>query len=260
MSALSVRARVQGKPLTLRLHPTDVFVPNLMSWFSAAQMHVRPGEVFLDVGTGSGLHAILAVKLGARLAYGTDVNPAALRLARENARLNGVGRACRFLEGSLVEPLVRRGLRVDAMIYNAPHFPARRVDPALPSRLVASVSGGAKGGDLNARFLREAPAALAPGGRIYNPVVAWADPAVSRRAVKKGGYAAHELATVHVPEWGRGNNTRAWLLERPGRHRFVFRHKPGRDTRAALQELRLDRLPPVAARKSSRVEVDFRLR
>lgn len=254
-----VVARVQGRRIELKLHATDVFVPNLMSWFSAAQMHVRAGESFLDVGCGSGLHAILAAKLGARVSYGTDINPAALRLARENARLNGVSRVCRFLPGSLVEPLARRGLRVDAMIYNAPHFPGALVDPSLPRRLVASVSGGAKGGDLNARFLRQAHRALAEGGRVYNPVVAWSNPAVSRRAMKEAGYAIHAIAAVHVPAWGRGNNTRAKLLAEPGRHVFAYRWPAGRDTAASLQELRLDALPPVARRKPGRVEIDFRL-
>lgn len=235
-----VKADIQGTRLTLRLRPDEVFVPNLMSWFSAAAMRVRPGETFLDVGTGSGLHAVLAAKLGARRTFATDINPVALRLARENARLNGVERVCRFLQGSLVRPLVERGLRADAMVYNAPHFPGRLVDPSLPQRLIASVSGGSAGGDLNARFLREAPRALVRDGRIFNPVVAWSDPATSERVKKEVGYRRRVLARVHIPVWGRGNNTRAWLLKRPGRHVFSFRHKSGCDTEALLEELTLE--------------------
>jgi release factor glutamine methyltransferase len=256
---MKVRARVQGVTIDLRLHRADVFVPNLMSWFSAAQMRVRPGDVFLDVGTGSGLHAILAAKLGARLAYGTDVNPAALRLARENARRNGVARACRFLLGSLVDPLVARGIKADAIVYNAPHFPGRLVDPALPKRLISSVDGGAAGGDLNARFLAAAPRALAPGGRVYNPVVAWSDPATSRRAVARVGYRAAVLARAHIPAWGRGNRTRDRLLARPGRHVFAYRHGPCGDGAARIEELTLGPARPRPSARTSRVEIDFRL-
>jgi release factor glutamine methyltransferase len=252
-----LRATVQGRPLILRLHPTEVFVPNLMSWFSAAQMRVRPGDAFLDVGTGTGLHAILAAKLGARRVYATDINPVALRLARENARRNGVDRLCHFMLGSLTEPLFARGTRVDAMVYNAPHFPGNLVDRRLPKRLISSVSGGAAGGDLNARFLREAPRVLAPRGRIYNPVVAWADPATSRRAIAAAGYQAASLANVHIPVWGRGNNTRDWLLTRPGRHVFAFGYAPSRDSAASIQELTLDAPALLAAARKSRVEIRF---
>jgi ribosomal protein L11 methyltransferase len=45
----------------------------------------------LDVGTGSGILCILALKLGAAKATGTDIDPVALSAARENAANNGVG-------------------------------------------------------------------------------------------------------------------------------------------------------------------------
>ncbi len=230
-----------------------------MSWFSAAQMRVRPGDVFLDVGTGSGLHAILAAKLGARRVYGTDINPAALRLARANARRNGVARVCRFLQGSLTQPLVSRAVKVDAMVYNAPHFPGSLVDPALPRRLISSVDGGAAGGDLNARFLCEAPRALAPRGRVYNPVVAWSDPATSRRAIRRVGYRAAVLARVHIPVWGRGNHTRDWLLARPGRHVFAYGYSASSDSAARIEELTLGDDGPRPVPLVSRVELDFRV-
>jgi ribosomal protein L11 methyltransferase len=49
-----------------------------------------PGSDVLDVGTGSGLLAIAARKLGARRVVGTEEDVVALRVAEENAERNGV--------------------------------------------------------------------------------------------------------------------------------------------------------------------------
>jgi ribosomal protein L11 methyltransferase len=50
----------------------------------------RPGASLLDVGTGSGLLAIAARKLGAGRVAANDNDPVAVQVARENAALNGV--------------------------------------------------------------------------------------------------------------------------------------------------------------------------
>ena len=51
---------------------------------------VKGGERVLDIGTGSGILAIAALKLGAAAAEGVDIDPMCVRTAGENAALNGV--------------------------------------------------------------------------------------------------------------------------------------------------------------------------
>ena len=50
---------------------------------------VRPGMTVFDVGTGSGVLAIVAAKLGAKKVEAVDFDPVAVRVARENVRQNG---------------------------------------------------------------------------------------------------------------------------------------------------------------------------
>ncbi len=64
----------------------------------------------LDVGTGSGLLAIAAAKLGAKRCDGFDNDPIAVRIASKNAELNKVAAACFFRQADAMRwsPSARR--------------------------------------------------------------------------------------------------------------------------------------------------------
>lgn len=62
---------------------------------------VKPGMKILDFGTGSGILAILAAKLGAAGVLGIDNDALAIENAEENARLNRVGSKIELKLGSL---------------------------------------------------------------------------------------------------------------------------------------------------------------
>ncbi|GLT72156.1 hypothetical protein SLA2020_441120 [Shorea laevis] len=51
---------------------------------------IKGGELVLDYGTGSGVLAIAALKFGAALSVGIDVDPHAITSARQNAALNNI--------------------------------------------------------------------------------------------------------------------------------------------------------------------------
>lgn len=52
--------------------------------------YMKPGDYVLDVGTGSGILAIAAAKLGAGKVNAYDIDPVAVRIAGENVAFNGV--------------------------------------------------------------------------------------------------------------------------------------------------------------------------
>lgn len=75
----------------------------------------RPVERALDVGTGSGVEALLAAR-NAREVVATDINPRALEYAALGARLNGL--ALDLRQGSFFEPV--KGERFDLIVANPP--------------------------------------------------------------------------------------------------------------------------------------------
>jgi ribosomal protein L11 methyltransferase len=77
------------------LHPTTRLC------LEALEAHLVPGSDVLDVGTGSGVLAIAAAKLGARSVVALDADPGAVRVARENVTMNGVADRVTVRHGSL---------------------------------------------------------------------------------------------------------------------------------------------------------------
>ena len=61
--------------------------------------HLQPGDRVLDLGSGSGIHAIAAAKLGAGRATGVELDDEADPIAVANARRNGVEDRVRFITG-----------------------------------------------------------------------------------------------------------------------------------------------------------------
>ena len=69
----------------------------------ALERHVKGGEKVLDVGCGSGILGIAAVMLGAKSAFGVDIDEVAVRTANENAAVNHVEDKFTAIAGDLVD-------------------------------------------------------------------------------------------------------------------------------------------------------------
>jgi len=56
----------------------------------AVERYLRPGDVVLDIGTGTGILSVAAARLGARAVIACDVDPEAVEVAAENLKRDGV--------------------------------------------------------------------------------------------------------------------------------------------------------------------------
>lgn len=63
--------------------------PSTQMVMEAMEERVTPGSHCLDLGSGSGILSITALRLGAESATGVDIDPKAEDIARENAAYNG---------------------------------------------------------------------------------------------------------------------------------------------------------------------------
>jgi release factor glutamine methyltransferase len=123
--------RVLGR--TYRIS-AQVFNPKLYgtSRFMARHLRLRPEDVVLDLGTGSGIQAIVAAQTAAKV-IAVDINPEAVRCARENVRANGLEAKISVLEGDLFSCL-DRGQRFDIILFTPPYLegtPRTPLDHAL---------------------------------------------------------------------------------------------------------------------------------
>lgn len=99
----------QPGEVVLRLDPGAAFGtgthPTTAMCLRAMERLVKPGMTVFDVGTGSGVLAIAAAKLGAGTVRAVDYDATAVRVARENIEANGVADIISTTESDLFSAL-----------------------------------------------------------------------------------------------------------------------------------------------------------
>ena len=122
-----------------------------------------------DVGTGCGAIAVaLASELAAIRVVATDVSPAALEVARDNARRNRVADRVELRCGDLLAPF-GRGESFDVVVANLPYVPSgqiARLAAEVRREPRAALDGGADGLDVVRRLIAGVGPHLAPGGLL----------------------------------------------------------------------------------------------
>jgi len=82
--------------------------PSTQLCLQMVEDYTRPGQPVIDVGCGSGILSIAALKLGASHALGVDIDNASVKATKENAEANGVLGQMETGLGSVEEVKARR--------------------------------------------------------------------------------------------------------------------------------------------------------
>lgn len=144
-------------PITILPHvyvPADTSVPAMLVEFAP----IIAGRKVLDMGTGTGVLALLAARLGAAEVVATDSNPKAVENARINADRLGMSAVVRVRGPAHLFDDLRNEV-FDVIVFNAPWadgIPKSLYDTAIYDPDHRVIDG----------FMKSAPAHLAPGGVI----------------------------------------------------------------------------------------------
>ena len=140
-----------------------------------------PTRTVLDVGTGSGVLALAAQRLGAATIVAADYDPDAIESARENLELNGVVGTIDLLQLDLVDPSALAGRQFDLVF--------------------ANLTGG-----VLIRFAAELAAFTAPRGTLITSGVTLEEDASVTAALTQAGFTQMRRETER--EWVGASWTR----------------------------------------------------
>ncbi len=95
-------------------HPTTAFCLSEV----VRRRNQLPPQSFLDIGTGSGILAIAAAKLGYQPVHAFDFDPAAVRVASGNARANAISSRLKIWRGDVVKLSLKPARQFDLVCAN----------------------------------------------------------------------------------------------------------------------------------------------
>lgn len=120
----------------------------------------------LDMGTGSGCIAVSLAKLLNNVKVtAIDISEKALRIAKENARLNNV--EIEFMQGDLFDAYGLQPISYDLIVSNPPYIPGKDIDnlqPQIQYEPRIALNGGEDGLDFYRQIIKESAGFMRKGG------------------------------------------------------------------------------------------------
>ncbi len=164
-----------------------------------SDLPVKPGETFLELGSGTGIFSVTAALNGAKKVVAIDINPDAVANTRENARIHQVSNKLVALQGDMFGPLSETD-RFDVIFFNIPF--CHRNNANVKSMLDKSLFDPSH--DLLYRFLQDGKKHLAAGGRMLL------------------GYSTTHGDLPLMHQWAKENGWNVTLLNKDGDEKKDF--------------------------------------
>lgn len=158
--------------------------PTLNGIYMLEYAQVKEGDEVLDLGTGTGLHAIFAADKAKRV-VATDIVPAAVINAKFNATRRGLDKKIEFRVGDLFKP-VKDGEKFDVFFINI-NFPFATDRDDRTS--------------LHERFFAEVRRYMKPAARIYYQTSFIENFPTIYDMLKRHRLQIMEMHMVHVPQY-----------------------------------------------------------
>jgi release factor glutamine methyltransferase len=173
----------------------NVYEPAEDSFLFADNLAVGDGSRVVDVGTGCGILGIIAARKAGHV-VAVDLNPYAVKCAKENAEVNHVADRMSFIQGNLFKP-IRAGRGFDLIIFNSPYLPSESA--GNDSWLERAWFGGISGRKTINSFIHEAPSYLRTDGAIFLMQSTLSDVEKSLRSFEEKGLRATIVARQDLP-------------------------------------------------------------
>ncbi|BAP60173.1 methyltransferase [Methanococcus maripaludis] len=178
--------------IKIKTHP-KVYVPAEDSELLIENLVDVKNKSVLDVGTGSGIQAINAVKQGALKVIGIDINPYAVDCAKINSELNEIdSKKLSFKTGDLFKNIDEK---FDVILFNAPYLPTSD-EEKLEKYLNYAFDGGKDGREVLDKFLDEVANYLKKDGIIQILQSSLTDGNKTIEKMEKLGFVAKQTGSL----------------------------------------------------------------
>lgn len=155
--------KLQG--IGIRIKDARPYRPSYLTELLANSMHIKKNSIVADIGTGCGILAILASKLGAKKVYATDIDEDCRKAIEINSKINNAENI-EFLHGNMLKPLKEKA---DVIIASLPQMPSHR-------KIDIHRHGSKDGTKFNAQLIRNAAKYLKRNGILFFSLMSISNP------------------------------------------------------------------------------------